>query len=79
MSDTRFLSIIQQVFRGKIFECKFDFRQCATLKKLSIRRHTTKTWARILMDDLTVPDITVTDATIDSWMMNHQKGIRASE
>ena len=75
MSDTRFLSIIQQVFRGKIFECKFDFRQCATLKKLSIRRHTTKTWARTLMDNLIVPDLTVVDAITNSLMEDLQKGI----
>ena len=51
----RFLSIIYQVITDQISGCKFDFSQYATLKKLAM--------GAILMDNLTVLDITVPDAT----------------
>ena len=82
MSDTpeddeaafhRFLSIIHQVFSDRIFDRKFHFRLCVTLKKLSIGGE--KLSALILMDNSTVPDITAKDATTDLLMVNRQKGI----
>ena len=73
----RFLSIIQQVSSDKMFKGKFDFRQCATLKKLSIGTETIS--ARTSMDNLTVSGTTVADANTDSLMVNRQKGIRDLE
>ena len=86
MSDTqedeqkaflRFLSIINQVITDQISGCKFDFSQCATLEKLLVfvgtliyKKILKKSWARSLMGNFTVPDLTVKDATIDSWMVN---------
>ena len=78
----RFLSIIYQVTSDKIFACEFDFRLCATPKSwvvlsgiVSLGSILRKSWVQISMENLTVPDTTVADATTDSLMMNHQKGI----
>ena len=68
-----FLSIIYQVFSERIFDRKFHFRQCATLKKLPTNMD--MKLDRISMDNSTVPDITVADATTDLLMVNRQKGI----
>ena len=70
----RFLSMIYQVFSYRIFDRKFNVRLCATLTKLLVG--TEKISAEILMDNSTVSDIIVADATIDLLMVNRQKGIR---
>ena len=67
----RFLSIIYQVISDELFDGKFNFRQCAMLKELSVMEFP----ARTLMENSTVLDLTVTDATIDLLMVNLQKGI----
>ena len=70
----RFLSFIYQVLSDRIFDRKFHFRQCATLKKLPTVSMD-MIWAEILMENSTVLDITAKDATTDLLMVNHQKGI----
>ena len=69
----RFLSIIYQVISDELFDGKFNFRQCVTLKKLSI--HGVVISDRISMDTLIVPDLTVVDVTTNSLMVDLQKGI----
>ena len=69
----RFLSIIYQVISDELFDGKFNFRQSATLKKLSI--HSVVISDRISMDTLIVPDLTVLDVTTNSLMVDLQKGI----
>ena len=69
----RFLSIIYQVISDELFDGKYNFRQCVTLKKLSI--HSVVISDRISMDTLIVPDLTVVDAITNSLMVDLQKGI----
>ena len=69
----RFLSIIYQVISDELFDGKLNFRQCVTLKKLSI--YGVVISDRILMDTLIVPDLTVVDAITNSLMVDLQKGI----
>ena len=67
----RFLSIIYQVITEKVIDFKLSFRQCAMLKELSVMEFP----ARTLMENSTVLDLTVADATIDLLIVNLQKGI----
>ena len=67
----RFLSIIYQVISDELFDGKFNFRQCVTLKKLSF--HGVVISDRILMDTLIVPDLTVVDVTTNSLMVDLKK------
>ena len=69
----RFLSIIYQVISDELFDGKFNFRQCVTLKKLLT--YGVMISDRISMDTLIVPDSTVVDVTTDLLMVNRQKGI----
>ena len=73
----RFLSVIYQVICDKVIERKFGFRQCVTLKNWLVFYLMVLgiTWAEISMDNSTVPDITVADATTDLLMVNRRKGI----
>ena len=69
----RFLSIIYQVISDELFDGKFNFRQSATLRKLSLFGVAIS--GRILMDTSIVPDLTVVDAITNSLMVDLQKGI----
>ena len=74
----RFFSVIQQVISDKILECELDFRHFATLNHwlVLIIMVLGSIWAEFMTGNLTVLDLTVTDAIIDLCMASLQKGIR---